>query len=536
MHRPDMDQIYGGGMLAFEYARSFDSSKLANCMFGGSNLLFQGSQVVDRSSRALIADYFGLSQQFNGSICLNPVIQNFNLHFIGFVGFDEWVRGLWFKFDMTFSHQKRSLTSDCNSCCNTIVTTSNPNFPAGYMGAGPGAVTPIQSITDALTGTNTFGDMNTPWNAGRWVFCGQTESGIAGLSLNLGYDFYNCDNNYFGVFFRTTAPTGSKSSADYVFNAVVGNGKFWEVGAGVCGRWECWTNSDYQKLAFLLDGYVTSLINAHHTRTFDFNYSSTTVPSANNCLSRYVLLKQLSFDPTTGYSYAGNLINAVNFTTRRVASHISVKGDATLRMIYTHGGVDLGFGYNIYGQSREKITSIGAPCGLAGTLYGIKGCQGMALNEYAESTGTIDSTPPTGFTSLPLNATASAATAYNCGGNVPDNPALVAVAGQFVIPWNSNSNNSTIVAGASVGTLSLASDYLVSYSSNPPIILGDSDLNLCSGAAPSQLTNKGFMSLDYTWLDNDWSPFIGTGVEVEGGTGDCSVSQWGIWLRGGISY
>ena len=137
-------------MLAFEYQRSFSSQKLAQCMFNTNSLVFQGSQVANRSSNALLADYFGLSQQFSGSISLNPVIQNFNLHFVGFVGFDEWVHGLWLKFDMTFSHQKRSLVNSCNACCNTVITTSNPNFPAGYMTAAP--VVPLQSIQTALQG------------------------------------------------------------------------------------------------------------------------------------------------------------------------------------------------------------------------------------------------------------------------------------------------------------------------------------------------------------------------------------------------
>ena len=67
--------------FGIEYQRSFNNNDIAQCLFGKSCLQFQGSQVADRDPRALIADYFGLSDLFNGTLKFDPHIRNANFHF-----------------------------------------------------------------------------------------------------------------------------------------------------------------------------------------------------------------------------------------------------------------------------------------------------------------------------------------------------------------------------------------------------------------------------------------------------------------------
>ena len=43
-HRYDLDQAYGGFMLAFEYQRSFDGKQLARGLFGSNVLNFAGAK------------------------------------------------------------------------------------------------------------------------------------------------------------------------------------------------------------------------------------------------------------------------------------------------------------------------------------------------------------------------------------------------------------------------------------------------------------------------------------------------------------
>jgi hypothetical protein len=610
-HQYDMDETYGGFMLAFEYQRSFDSSKLARGMFGSNVLNFAGSAVSSPAPLALLADNFGLSQNFQGSIALRPIIQDYNLHFDGFIGFDRWLKGLYLQIDMNFDYQTRQLQTDC-AC--TINNTSTAVFPAGYMSNSTAQATPVGDIQTALALQSTFGDKTGPTTFGRFDFCTRTEAGLAGLAVNLGYDFVRCDNYFLGAFFRVVAPTGSKVKPCFVFDALVGNGKGWELGGGISSRWELWNNNDCQKLTAMLDGYVVSVLKHDSLRTFDLASTNTALRAnydcngcstscnnscnnscaanscatscntgcsvdscadscaisacstgcnsssscnsgcnncnAANCLTRYQLLKQFSVSGGT-YTYASNLITAADFTTRSVDVSTAVKGDATLRLVYTHGGFDFGIGYNIFGMSREKISSVSAPSSClitsTGTVYGVKGCQCVSYNQYELTVdGLIDC--PDGapvVMSAPLVSTASNSSAYNngCGngcGSI-DNPLLIdtttSIDGTrfFNVACN---NTAPITCSTNFNRIVANPAYVEPTDSNPPVVLvGDpNELDLCSGTAPRQLTNKGFISLDYTWQDHAWSPYIGFIAEIEGGSRNTDVAQWGIVIRGGASY
>ncbi len=610
-----MDQVYGGFMVAFEYQRSFDASQLARGLFGSNVLNFAGSQVASPVANSLLADNFGLSPLFQGSMALKPIIQSYNLHFDWFVGLDEWAKGLYLQFDFNFEQQKRELQADCS--CSTNITTSNINFPAGYMSVSTSPVTPITSLQTALGLQTAFGNKNNPTTFGRFEFCDRTQNGVAGLSMNLGYDFVRCDNYFLGAFFRVVAPTGSKVQPCYVFDPIVGNGKGWELGAGISSRWEMWNNNDCQKLTAMLDGYAVSILKHKSLRTFDLastntalavNYAcnnscnnscntscntgcSTSVAACNNgcsfsdcsticgttnscntscnsgcnncnaanCLTRYSLLKQ--FNVVNGvYTYANNLITAADFTTRNVDVRTSVKGDATIRLVYEHGGFDFGIGYNVFGMSREKISSVGAPSSCifttTGTVFGVKGCQGVGYNSYVTGSGTGSNATinsPVNVTALPLVNTASQAGAYvsgcgtaACSASV-DNASttipgvgtyLSNTPGTFNAAYNSNSNNATITAGQNVSELNASASYVQPESSTTPVVLigNVNELDLCSGTAPRQFSNKGFITLDYTWIDNDWAPYLGFMAEVEGGSRNLDLAQWGVVIRGGISY
>ncbi|MBY0109777.1 MAG: hypothetical protein K2X90_01565 [Candidatus Babeliaceae bacterium] len=613
-HQYDKNEFYGGFQVALEYQRSFNSNNLARGMFGGTVLNFAGSQVVNPADNALLADNFGLPVNFQGSVYLKPVISDFNMHFDWFLGFDKWAPGLYMQVDMNYDYQTRELQSECS--CEFNYTTSTVQFPAGYMSAATSPVYPILDLQTALGLQGTFGDKKTASQFGRFDFCKRTKSGLAGLSVNLGYDFVRLEDYFLGAFFRVVAPTGSSVQPCYVFDAVVGNGKGWEVGAGISSRWEMWNNNDCQKLTAMLDGYVTSVLKHHSLRTFDLAstntavrrdytcYNSCTTSCANsceinscnnscttscainscdtgcsisncdttcstgcsannscgqtctgcnaqNCLTRYSLLKEFSLNEGA-YTYANNLITAADFTTRNVEVRTPVKGDATIRLVYSHGGFDLGFGYNVFGMVREKISSVSAPSSCIFTttnsVFGVKGCQCVAYNSYTASTltGTIINTVPS---SVPLQSTASLATAYASGvcasacvsaDNTVDIPTYSTSipTAAVVNTTNFNAACTSPIYAIATNVSALPAGYVQATNSSTPVVLDGTpnDLDLCSGTAPRQFTNKGFITLDYTWVDNDWTPYIGFIGEVEGGSRNTDIAQWGVVLRGGFSY
>jgi hypothetical protein len=540
----------GQFQLSLEYQQSFQGDDIADSLFGHDRLLFQGSQLATRERRALIADQFGLSPFFDSTIKFSPHIKNINFHGYAHVGFDDWVSGLYGELQFTVSRQERILNACETINTNTLLRLSTPSglagsvgqavpFPVGYMAGGSSTVTPATTIKQALTGNFTFGDMQTPWEFGRFKFGKQTKSGVAGVTLIAGYDFWRNSCEHFGIFLRYTAPTGNKANPTYVFSPVIGDGKHHEIGAGLTHHAQLWSKDDNQSISFYLDGYVMALLENTQLRSFDFK--------KRGCMSRYMLLKELSA-PTPaltalatsidavnpGYSYAGNLINAINFNTRAAHIKVAAKGDASLRAIYTHGGVDFCIGYNIYGHTQEKVCLAKNSCNpIANNTYGIKGCTGVYTYLYTSNDVTVGAlTTPTGF---PLNSTSNASTISSCKAInngveilVPATSVGVDWREAFVQPTGFQAN--AVPAGSAVATLAL------SQLSNPAKTVSTKSLNLCSGAAPSQLAHKGFITLTYNWHECRTQPLIMFGFEAEGSGNCASLKQWGVWLTGGLSF
>lgn len=538
-HKADMDTWYAGLELGVEYQRSFKDKDIAKSLFGRETLLFQGSQITDRDSNALLADYFGLSPFTNSSLKLKPRIENVNLHFQSYLDFACWCEGLYGQLNFTFTHQKRELRS-CNNDCTSTVTTDTQVFPAGYMHAT--AVAPTTSIKTALGGDFLFGDMQTKWTYGRFNFCDKTENKVSGVDVILGYDFWRNDCSNFGAYLIYVAPTGNKPCAKNIFSPVVGNGKHHEIGGGLQGHWKLWDGSCDDSITAYFDGYVTTMLKNHQERSFDFKNSG--------CMSRYMLLKELNTTTSTAgadFTYAGNLINAINWTTRCVDVKVPVKGDATLRFVYKRGCFDFGLGYNFYGQSREKIkdclTTFPCNATFANKHYGKKGCNGVDYFTYTRTgadTYVLANTVTTNATSS--NATMSGTNP--CG--TPDNQTTVTPSplaeGFVAVDWTSAviSTGLGIDANALAGSLTdarVADTTIIprAYTSSPAVEVSASDLDKRSGEAPKQISSKGFATMNYTWTDCDWTPYLGIGAEVEGGSHE-TLKQWGVWVKGGISF
>lgn len=558
VYKPTTCRWVFGLDAAVEYTRSINGKDIAQTLFGNpEKLSFDGSysiasQANNRNVFDLVSDYFGLSPLASGHISFNPRIENINLHVQSYAGLDCWLEGLYAQVNFTFAHQKRALFAGCE-CQDTKATGRDiGQFPAGYMGIT--RVPATEDLRTALGGDFTFGDMQTPWKYGKFKFGSMHKNAVAGVDFILGYDFWKTYAGSLGLYLQYTAPTGNEPCPTYVFSPVVGNGKHHEIGAGLRASCKLWENDCNESLYAYFDGHVTSLLKNHQLRSFDLIYKGQNSLIAGT-LSRYMLLKELTpNDNSTEYDYAGHLINAINFTTRNVAIKIPVKGDATLRFIYTHNCFDFGFGYNIYGQSHEKIgclDNFACNSDVAGKFYGVKGTTGVYYFDYLD-TGTPDLVRATPF-AVATNATASSSAIAGplAGGQQDqaiDSKTLasadnVSVAGDIKsVDWTSAveglaSNVAVSDADSLQGMINEgnASSYPTGYYSDPAVALTSADLDKDSGKTPAQLTHKGFVTMNYTWKHCTWEPYFGIGAEVEGGH-RVDFKQWGVWIKGGVSF
>ncbi len=363
---------------------------------------------------------------------------------------------------------------DLQLCEKVLSTGIATPFPAQYMDEG--AITaPVTSFKSAIKGGVTFGQMTEGLKFGK--ICGsQTKSGLSDLQIALGWDFISREHGHLGINLRMAAPTGSRPDSELLFEPIVGNGKHWEFGFGVSGRVLLWEMDGEQELSLFADTNFTHLFNAQQRRSFDLK--------PNGFGSRYILVKE--FDSVG--NYIGTLAPLINKTTLCCDVKIDFQADIVVMFAYSYRGFLFDFGYNGWIRSKEKISL--KECfpedrfGLKGILNVVTGAN--QLTPITQSTATL---------------------------------------------WGNEFDEQSMVVDA-----------------NAPIFIREFDIDLRSAASPRLITHKIFMHVGHSWhegRENGIIPFWGIGGEIEfEGINERNtvnpdkntLSQWGIWSKGGIAF
>lgn len=355
IHVPNASSWYATISALPEVTRSFKSDRIAQAMFGTDTLHISGSQIENRGEQDILADYFGLSPTYLGTSYINPIITNFIFEFGLFVGFDEWLRGLYLEIFAPAVWTQWSF-----GITDVVVDDgSDTQFPALYMDEN--AVTaPVTSFRKALTGNVTFGQMTNPLQYGK--VCGaQSKGGLSDLIIILGYDVVSNEFGYASFNARLGAPTGSRPRSVYLFEPIVGNGKHWELGLGFAGRGLVWEKDGQQELNVFVEADFTHYFKAKQQRSFDL--------CPNGFGSRYELLKQ--FDENGNYT--GNLLPAINVTSLYCNVSVALQFEFLFMFGYAHTkGWVFDIGYNGWIRSKEKINLISC---IPENMYGLKGIQ-----------------------------------------------------------------------------------------------------------------------------------------------------------------
>jgi len=352
LHRYDGPCYYGALSFTPQYMHSYKDDRLAENYFATDILRISGSKNITRAPEAFLADYFGLSPTFESTVELHPTVQNFVAD-IGLLG--QWKR-LWATLHIPIVWTRWNFELYELICKNQPFAP----YPAKYMSINELAA-PINSFIRAWQGGVTWGDVKQGL-FNNVVGPAQTESGVADIHLNIGYDIWLREHGHAGFYARLVAPTGTRSNAHYLFEPVIGNGHHWEMGLGFNGRVVIWEKDGDQTWSMFFDGYVTHLFASRQCRAFDLRC---------NCVgSRYMLLKV--FENNT---YTRTLIPAVNITTMPCDVKIDAQLDIVAMFGYECRGFEFDIGYNPWIRSREIITNLYG-C-IPENRYGIKGIQNV---------------------------------------------------------------------------------------------------------------------------------------------------------------
>ena len=539
IYKPDQDSSYLTFAVSPEYSHSFRQGNIADFLFGCKQLVFSGSLVPDREENEILADYFGLPSDFCSTVHFNPEIINFVMDFDIHVGMDGLLPGLYWGLHFPIVHTKWDLQLvECIADPGTTFTS----YPGGYfsdeaieLSALTQGETAPKNVQTVFQGKAVFGDMREPLKYGK-IFGRQDATRLADLTATLGYNILLTDSYHFGLNIRAVAPTGTLRDSIFLFEPIAGNDHHWELGGGFSFHVDfCRDEETNRKAGIYVVGNLTHLFNSNQRRSFDLT---------NGFGSRYMLLQTIAA-PSVGLhvlpgntaaenQYQGRLVPAINRTTLCADISIPVQGELVVKLYYQNKGFEFDLGYNGWGKSAEKLKcreSI-AEC------YALKGDAQLYGFNAAE-------------TSVALNATQSHAT-INGGQDIPDNDDAIGKGNLFTGNelTNANADNPVGAAdnlGTALNNLRAADAATFGFAqqavqtSNPAILVTNADINDCSALLPRALSHKIFVYTGYTRnRDVHIVPYIGVGAFIEWACvcvcDNSASSQWGVWLKGGVTY
>lgn len=473
INKYDADTFYFDFKVQSEWRQSYDSKKLGQYIFfNGTNSMVFGPQQTATTN--LTTDVYGLNflltPQFQSTVTANPKVQSSITDFSLYVGLDEWVSGLFVSAHLPLVYTRwNTHLSEVGGVANSAT------FAAGVLNINAVTTVPYGDAISAWRGDKTAGDANTVWSYGK-IQGSQNETKVGDIALNLGYNFVNRENMYFGVALRGLFGAGGHSKAVYVFEPMVGSGGRMGIGGMVDAQVRLWERDEDHQLVATFAGYAEHLFHNKQVRSYDITQCGVG--------SRYNMIKKLTTINAAANSVYSNIDNAINQCTQTAKIGVGVVYEANLQLSYMMNNVNLDFGYSVGGRSAEKFGSF---------------------------TSTIPANTFILYSSTALNnADVANATAAATG------VSKITVAG-----------NDTGATAASVITGNQAT-YTLSNT-------GTLGLNTASVLAPSVVTNEIYLNLGYTWRDNDWKPCVSLFGDVEF-SNNKSLSTWAVGLQGNVSY
>lgn len=591
----DRESWWGTASATIGYQQTFRPSKIAECLLGSDLvssttptscnddcgrdvIMIQGSSVTGRNAKAWLADNFYLPTDFNGSFSIRPKIQTFFADLNFYLGLDEWWHGGYIQLYGPIVYTRWNLDYEeqtpTNSGSNVHAagyftpqqlarTNLLSNFSAYIQGNSPiggaGTITQTNSGTGPVPAANTITFQ--PLNYARMRCDASKETGFADLRAELGWNFWRHEDYHLGVNIQAAAPTGNKCCSKYVFDAVVGNGKHWELGGGATGHYVFYRSEDGEKhFGFYGDLNVTHIFKRSGLHTYDLKGKPN---------SKYMLAAQFGANDlavrgtsTTGTlatrQFAQNYAPVANLTTVNVGVSSAAQIDLVTKFNYTYKKWSFDLGYNFYYRSCQKTdcaSSCDSDCGESvvnlctsgqENTWALKG--DAQMYGFATNTGSATGAPVVVLQqAVPLSATESAATIH--GGTNGTNGTI----SSFPIT-NANVDNAQVAFAGGTTPLALVTATGATTpainTSIPPVFLSCSDIDF-SGTKSMSNTLFGHIQYNFEGKNEDWTPYLGLGGMVEFGThssdcdtsddcsdncSTCTASYWGVWVKGGISF
>ncbi|HLC07457.1 MAG TPA: hypothetical protein VJJ26_04695 [Candidatus Babeliales bacterium] len=545
------DVVYGAISVTPEYNHTFNGHNITRTLFGDNligdgcaqHLKISGSQVTNRGPQDLLADYFYLPSDFESTVRFKPVIDNVIIDFGFYLGLDAWAKGLYFWLHAPFAHTRWDININ-----EDVIDPGVNNSMEGYF-------TPdgllrrqlLDSFTSFVNGNTIRNVENITFQELKFAQMSSerlVRTRMAEIRTAVGWNFFAEKNYHVGFNGQIAWPTGLRPDALFLFEPLVGNGHFWELGFGLSGHYNFWCSEDeLSHCAFYVDVNVTHLFRTRQARSFDL--------TKNGTLSRYMLAMEMTSPAVNLRGANGQIPSAqfnndflpvANITTLDVEVSIAAQADIVLMLNATRRNWSFDFGYNYWGRSPDNIT-LRQNESFAEKTFAVKGDShvfGYVLgtaNAVALSATQDNATVHSG-----KNLPATGTTDQTVINNAAKNPNI-----DFPQPAQTNPATPPAINLQYTPNSILPTDQI--NTSVPPIFITRNDLNF-DETETSGSSNKLFAHLSYTWNDKtEWQPYLGFGFEAEWAkttkrdcrpcddhNPQCCASQWGVWIKTGVTF
>lgn len=549
---PHDEPIAGTFSAALAYSRSFDHENITECLFGTSccpTITISGSQVADRQATDWLADYFYLPTDFKSAVSFKPRIDNLLLDLNFYIDLNEWANGLYVAAYAPIVHSRWNL-----NMCETIDMKGTNSHAPGYFTPdtlqrndllnnfseyAAGCITGPIEQTVGGTYSVTFARLN----KARMSSSSLHQTRAADLRIAIGYDAIYNDHFLFGFQGLVSAPTGNRPKGKYLFEPIIGNGHHWELGGALQANGIAWRSNDEEKQLILTANLsLMHLFASRQKRTFDLK---------GKAFSRYMLIERLGTPiqnnlkgngTTPSAQFNNEFVPLANLSTLSVDVSATIQTEFTAMLTFASRTCSFDCGYNFWARSCENIHLRGITPFENNTKWALKG----DAHVFGFDRGAAGAGPLVG--AVALSATEQNAT-IETGTNFTSD---ATVAQAILNPHIDNPQDATGDAsgGASNDPLSAEPDdasISIKTSVNPEFISA-CDIDVCEHRTKG-LSSSVFAHVNYTWADQDrWIPYLGIGAQAEFAHNDnvcdeacgscfaCALSQWEVWLKGGITF
>lgn len=243
-------QGYAKGQVCFAlgYLRSFNTQALANAVFGAPCITVSGSRVADRGPCDMLADYFGLPDDFKSILSFKPRVKQVVGAFSWYRSLDDHKENFWIQLALPIVHAHWDV-----NMCEDIEQPGGNNYPAGYLSSELLTRSALpESMRQVMIGAVTFGDMHSPIAYGK-IGGKQHMTRFAEGSIELGYTAFKNNDGHCDVSIALAIPFGNRSSAEYLFEPIAGNCHHVELGFRIRTGYRIWQD-DREDYALYLAG------------------------------------------------------------------------------------------------------------------------------------------------------------------------------------------------------------------------------------------------------------------------------------------